>query len=95
MAVGDSTLDWIRWRDQVLESARLVVIKVGSAVLTSEQGLDLRVVNRLADQIAAADDVSPATPGHSAVEDDTALRAQRTGLGRTVDLDGALGLDQI
>lgn len=56
MAVGDSTLDWIRWRDQVLESARLVVIKVGSAVLTSEQGLDLRVVNRLADQIAALHD---------------------------------------
>lgn len=39
-----------------MDSARLVVIKVGSAVLTSEQGLDLRVVNRLADQIAALHD---------------------------------------
>ncbi|MFP4035256.1 MAG: glutamate 5-kinase [Desulfovermiculus sp.] len=56
MAAEDLSPDWRTWRNQVLDSARLVVIKVGSAVLTSEQGLDLRVVNRLADQIAALHD---------------------------------------
>ncbi|MFP4214092.1 MAG: glutamate 5-kinase [Desulfohalobiaceae bacterium] len=43
-------------RRQVLDSSRLVVLKVGSAVLTSKHGLDLRVVNRLADEIAALHD---------------------------------------
>ena len=47
---------WQRWRDSILTTAHLVVIKVGSAVLTNEQGLDLRVVNRLVDQIAALHD---------------------------------------
>jgi glutamate 5-kinase len=56
MTAEDLSFEWRAWRKQVLESAKLVVIKVGSAVLTSEQGLDLRVVNRLADQIAALHD---------------------------------------
>jgi glutamate 5-kinase len=56
MAAEDVSPDWRTWRNQVLDSARLVVIKVGSAVLTSEQGLDLRVVNRLVDQLAALHD---------------------------------------
>ena len=43
-------------RKTVLDSARRIVIKVGSAVLTSERGLDLRVVNRLADQLAQLHD---------------------------------------
>ncbi|MGM0645665.1 MAG: glutamate 5-kinase [Thermodesulfobacteriota bacterium] len=48
MAVSD--------RDQVLKRARCVVVKVGSAVLTATDGLDLRVVNRLADQLATLHD---------------------------------------
>ncbi|MFW6216919.1 MAG: glutamate 5-kinase, partial [Desulfohalobiaceae bacterium] len=43
-----------RWK--ILSSSRLIVLKVGSAVLTSGQGLDLRVLNRLADEIAALHD---------------------------------------
>lgn len=41
---------------QILAKAKRVVIKVGSAVLTSEQGLDLRVITRLVDQMAALHD---------------------------------------
>lgn len=46
----------LQHREEVLHNARLILIKVGSAVLTSEKGLDLRVVNRLADQVAALHD---------------------------------------
>jgi glutamate 5-kinase len=45
-----------RTRQDVFAQARRVVIKVGSAVLTGKNGLDLRVVNRLADQIAGLHD---------------------------------------
>lgn len=43
-------------RLRILENASRVVVKVGSAVLTSEDGLDLRVINRLADQISLLHD---------------------------------------
>ncbi len=43
-------------RLRVLEGAGRVVIKVGSAVLTSEDGLDLRVISRLVDQICLLHD---------------------------------------
>ena len=43
-------------RSSVIERARRIVIKVGSAVITGAEGLDLRVINRLADQIAALHD---------------------------------------
>ena len=56
MTAEESSRDWRPWRDQVLRSAGLVIIKVGSAVLTTDQGLDLRVVNRLVDQIASLHD---------------------------------------
>lgn len=48
--------DCNKLRKRVLSEARQIVLKVGSAVLTSEQGLDLRVVNRLVDQIACLHD---------------------------------------
>ncbi|SDB46693.1 glutamate 5-kinase [Desulfonatronum thiosulfatophilum] len=48
--------DWKEHRRQVLANAKRVLIKVGSAVLTSEQGLDLRVVSRLADQMSSLHD---------------------------------------
>lgn len=50
------TQEYRQQRGQVLSSSRLIVLKVGSAVLTSRQGLDLRVVNRLADEIAMLHD---------------------------------------
>lgn len=43
---------WREERRRILGKSRRVIIKVGSAVLTTQKGLDLRVVNRLADQIA-------------------------------------------
>jgi len=48
--------DWREQRRQVLAKARRVLIKVGSAVLTSAKGLDLRAITRLADQIASLHD---------------------------------------
>jgi glutamate 5-kinase len=52
----EQTTDWRDQRRRVLEKAKRVIVKVGSAVLTTEKGLDLRVVNRLADQIAGLHD---------------------------------------
>lgn len=43
-------------RHHVLEKAKRIIIKVGSAVLTTDLGLDERVINRLADQIASLHD---------------------------------------
>jgi glutamate 5-kinase len=48
--------DWREHKRTVLENAKRVLVKVGSAVLTDEHGLNLRVVNRLADQIASLHD---------------------------------------
>jgi len=45
--------DWQEERRRVLEGARCIVFKVGSAVITDDQGLSLDVMDRLADQIAA------------------------------------------
>ena len=39
-------------RKKVTDSARRVVIKVGSSVLTSSRGVDLGVINRLCDEIS-------------------------------------------
>ncbi len=43
-------------KQKVLENAGRVVIKIGSAVLTGDDGLDLRVINRLVDQISLLHD---------------------------------------
>ncbi|MDP3427017.1 MAG: glutamate 5-kinase [Humidesulfovibrio sp.] len=43
-------------RREILARAKCVVVKVGSAVLTSEKGLDPGIVGRLVDQIAALHD---------------------------------------
>ena len=48
--------DWREQRRRILEKAKRVIIKIGSAVLTTDKGLDPRVVNRLADQIAGLHD---------------------------------------
>jgi glutamate 5-kinase len=48
--------DWREQRRRILEKARRVVVKVGSAVLTTEKGLDPRVVNRLVDQLSGLHD---------------------------------------
>ena len=48
--------DWREQRRRILEKAKRVIIKIGSAVLTTEKGIDPRVVNRLADQIAGLHD---------------------------------------
>ncbi|MFK4765929.1 glutamate 5-kinase [Desulfobaculum sp. SPO524] len=49
-------MDWKEQKQHVIKDAKRVVIKVGSAVLTGPDGLDMRVVNRLADQMAAMHD---------------------------------------
>ncbi|WP_207264995.1 glutamate 5-kinase [Desulfovibrio sp. Huiquan2017] len=43
-------------RDSLLDNVRRVVIKVGSAVLTTRDGLNGEAINRLADQLAALSD---------------------------------------
>jgi glutamate 5-kinase len=43
-------------REDILKRARTVVVKVGSAVLASERGLDARNIGRLVDQLAALHD---------------------------------------
>lgn len=40
----------------ILTRAKRIVVKVGSAVLTNEDGLDLRVISRLADQLSSLHD---------------------------------------
>ncbi len=45
--------DWQEEKRRVLEEAHCIVFKVGSAVITDDQGLSLDVIDRLADQIAA------------------------------------------
>lgn len=48
--------DWRAKRDEALKNVKRVLVKVGSAVLTDEYGLNLRVITRLADQIATLHD---------------------------------------
>jgi glutamate 5-kinase len=52
----DSNMDWRKERTRIMAGAKRVVVKVGSAVLTGDEGLKLRTVNRLADQIASLHD---------------------------------------
>jgi len=52
----EQTTNWREQRRRILEKAKRVIVKVGSAVLTTDKGLDLRVVNRLTDQIAGLHD---------------------------------------
>lgn len=49
-------MDWKEEREKVLNSAKRVVVKVGSAVLTTGLGVDLEVLNNLAAQIAQLHD---------------------------------------
>lgn len=46
-------MDWRKERARVLREARCVVVKVGSAVLTSKQGLDDAVMEDVVTQLAA------------------------------------------
>ena len=46
--------DWQQERARVLAQARVVVVKVGSAVLTDANGLSLPVLENLAGQLALA-----------------------------------------
>jgi len=48
--------EYKKYKEQVLSRAKKVVIKVGSAVLTGANGLDPRVINRLADEISLLHD---------------------------------------
>ncbi len=49
-------MDWKREKQQYIEKSRRVVVKVGSAVLASGQGLDMDRVERLAAQLASVHD---------------------------------------
>ncbi len=44
--------DWQGERDQILSRARRVVVKIGSAVLATEQGVDTQVLEHLVSQLA-------------------------------------------
>lgn len=48
--------DWRSRKQIILDNAKRILLKVGSAVLTDERGLNLRVINRLADQVAGLHD---------------------------------------
>jgi glutamate 5-kinase len=49
-------VDWAKARKEILDHAKRLVIKVGSAVLTGPEGLDPRVFSRLVDQLATLHD---------------------------------------
>jgi glutamate 5-kinase len=49
-------MDWKQEREQVLNSAKRVVVKVGSAVLTTGLGVDINIVRSLAGQLAQLHD---------------------------------------
>lgn len=44
--------DFQSYKQQVLQSVKKIVVKVGSAVLTTENDLDLKVITRLADDLS-------------------------------------------
>jgi glutamate 5-kinase len=48
--------DATRLRAEILDRVRTLVVKVGSAVLTNEKGLDPRAIGRLVDQLSALHD---------------------------------------
>ena len=54
------TEDWRQERARVLAQARVVVVKVGSAVLTDAQGLSMPVLENLAGQLACLRNLPPA-----------------------------------
>ena len=54
------TEDWRQERARVLAQARVVVVKVGSAVLTDAQGLSMPVLENLAGQLAHLRNLLPA-----------------------------------
>ncbi|MBQ4132288.1 MAG: glutamate 5-kinase [Desulfovibrionaceae bacterium] len=45
-------MDWQAEKQAVMQQARCIVVKVGSAVLTNEHGLDLHVIKNLVKQLA-------------------------------------------
>ena len=45
-------MDWQAEKSEVMAQARCVVVKVGSAVLTNEKGLNLEVIEDLVKQLA-------------------------------------------
>ena len=45
--------DWVVYKKNILANLKRVVIKIGSAVLTNDSGLDLKVITRLADDISS------------------------------------------
>jgi glutamate 5-kinase len=49
-------MDWREHRTKALAEAKRVVVKIGSAVLTHDLGIDQRAISRLIDQIAALHD---------------------------------------
>jgi glutamate 5-kinase len=56
MTGGAGQLDAGALRREILGRTKSVVVKVGSAVLTSDKGLDARAVGRLVDQLSALHD---------------------------------------
>ena len=53
------TEDWQQERARVLAQARVVVVKVGSAVLTDANGLSMPVLENLAAQLAELRNLMP------------------------------------
>lgn len=85
--------DWRRERARVLAQARVVVIKVGSAVLTDAQGLNAAVLDSLAGQLArlAAPGTGLPDGRRLVLVSSGAVAAGRTALaarGRQVDTTG-------
>lgn len=77
-------MDWREERRRVLKHAKRMVVKVGSAVLTGEDGLDLGVVESLASQVSQL---------HDQGLDVAMVTSGAVAAGRKVVCNRALGMD--
>lgn len=84
-------MDWRKERARVLREARCVVVKVGSAVLTSKQGLDDAVMEDVVTQLAALRGSDGGPQRRVVLVSSGAVAAGRAALGPGRDTSGMAG----